>query len=114
MLIFENSSPEKIAYDRPSEKLLKFLRKYYNLKEYIPQNNNYVIYNDYFLNRKITNRNNLCSNDDNYQDYNNQNINNNDVWNENNFVRNKNGIRSFANTNSIINLNSKSKIILSL
>ena len=39
-----------MAYDRPSPKLLAFLSKYYNLQNYISQNNNFVIYNLYFDN----------------------------------------------------------------
>jgi len=48
MLLAEQTQPHKLAYDRPSPKLLGFLRKYYNLVNYIPQNNNFVIYNQYF------------------------------------------------------------------
>lgn len=48
MLQYENIDPNKIAYDRPSPKLLGFLRKHYDLKDYIPQNNNFVIYRDFF------------------------------------------------------------------
>ena len=44
----ENKSPDRLAYDRPSEKLLGFLRKHFGLAKYIPQNNNYVIFNAYF------------------------------------------------------------------
>lgn len=48
MLAAEKISPEKLGYDRPSEKLLKFLKKHYNLEKYTPQNNNFVIYDNYF------------------------------------------------------------------
>ncbi len=48
MLFVEGVKPEKLAYDRPSEKLLAFLAKHYGLKRYVPQNNNYVVYNAYF------------------------------------------------------------------
>ena len=48
MLEYENILPNKIAYDRPSPKLLKFLDKHYGLKAYIPQNNNFVIYEDFW------------------------------------------------------------------
>ncbi|CAD8193624.1 unnamed protein product [Paramecium octaurelia] len=48
MLRQEMLRPEKLAYDRPSPKLLGFLKKYYNLSSYIPQNNSYVIYSQYF------------------------------------------------------------------
>ena len=40
--------PEKIAYDRPSDKLLKFLKKYFHLNRYLPQNNNFVVFSQYF------------------------------------------------------------------
>lgn len=36
------------GYDKPSEKLLGFLNKYYNLKSYVPQANNFVVFNRYF------------------------------------------------------------------
>ncbi len=48
MLKFENTTPANLAYDRPSPKLLSFLKKHYNLASYIPQNNNYVVYSAYF------------------------------------------------------------------
>lgn len=48
MLFEENVTPNKIAIDRPSSKLIAFMRKHYNLNEYIPQNNNYVIFRQYF------------------------------------------------------------------
>lgn len=48
MLQQERVMPNKIAYDRPSPKLLKFLDKHYGLKNYIQQNNNFVIYEAYW------------------------------------------------------------------
>lgn len=48
MLEIEKIVPSKIAYDRPSPKLIKFLDKHYGLKHFINQNNNYVIFDDYF------------------------------------------------------------------
>lgn len=48
MLFKERTEPRKLAYDRPSPKLISFLRKHYNLVKYHPQNNNFVIYNQYF------------------------------------------------------------------
>ncbi|KAM3139727.1 hypothetical protein pb186bvf_008185 [Paramecium bursaria] len=48
MLKAEGIQANKLAYDRPSPKLLGFLKKHYNLCKYIPQNNNYVIYSQYF------------------------------------------------------------------
>jgi len=47
----EGSSPEKLAYDRPSPKLLAFLHKHYGLRDYTPQKNNFVIYNEFFASR---------------------------------------------------------------
>jgi alpha-tubulin N-acetyltransferase 1 len=48
MLYTEKLEASKIAYDRPSNKLLNFLQKNFNLVDYVPQNNNFVVYNDYF------------------------------------------------------------------
>lgn len=48
MLAREGALPEKLAYDRPSPKLLGFLRKHYGLSRYIPQNNNFVVFDTYF------------------------------------------------------------------
>ncbi len=45
---FENKKAFQLAYDRPSPKLLSFLKKHYLLVNYIPQNNNFVIYQQYF------------------------------------------------------------------
>jgi len=56
MLKVENISPRKIAYDRPSEKLINFLKKYYKLEKYVPQNNNFIVYDDYFVEETISNR----------------------------------------------------------
>jgi alpha-tubulin N-acetyltransferase 1 len=51
MLEEENTQPKKLGYDRPSEKFLNFLSKHYNLKDYIPQNNNFVVFMDYFISK---------------------------------------------------------------
>ena len=48
MISSENVIPSKLAYDRPSPKLLKFLGKHFSLSQYVAQNNNFVIYDDYF------------------------------------------------------------------
>lgn len=48
MLRDEGTAPCKLAIDRPSPKLVSFMRKHYHLSSYVPQNNNFVIYNDYF------------------------------------------------------------------
>jgi len=36
MLKDQQTSPAKLAYDRPSPKLLAFLKKHYGLKNYVP------------------------------------------------------------------------------
>lgn len=48
MLKNEGEEPRKLAYDRPSPKLKGFLAKHYNLKDFVTQNNNFVVYDDYF------------------------------------------------------------------
>ena len=49
MLAYEKVNACNIGYDRPSPKLMGFLRKHYKLTDYLPQNNNYVVFKDYFL-----------------------------------------------------------------
>ena len=51
MLQDQKTSPKYMAVDRPSPKLLAFLRKYYNLSKAIPQVNNYVIFEGFFTGR---------------------------------------------------------------
>ncbi len=48
MLKHENVIPEKLAYDRPSPKLISFLAKHYDLKDFIPQVNNFVVFKKFF------------------------------------------------------------------
>jgi alpha-tubulin N-acetyltransferase 1 len=48
MLAREEAAAPGMAYDRPSDKLLLFLQKHYGLCQYSPQNNNFVVFNDYF------------------------------------------------------------------
>lgn len=48
MLKNEGVEPRKLAYDRPSPKLRGFLSKYYNLRNHVPQNNNFVVFDDYY------------------------------------------------------------------
>lgn len=42
-----------MAVDRPSPKLLGFLRKHYDLSATIPQVNNYVIFEGFFANGQL-------------------------------------------------------------
>lgn len=48
MLEREDVTPEKLAYDRPSPKLLGFLQKHFGLSRYAAQNNNFVVFDAYF------------------------------------------------------------------
>ena len=44
----EKIEPKMLAYDRPSHKFLSFLNKHFGLWDYYPQNNNFVVFNEYF------------------------------------------------------------------
>ena len=57
MLETEGTSASKLGYDRPSPKLLGFLKKHYGLADYIPQNNNFVVYSQYFTSTTIVKAN---------------------------------------------------------
>jgi alpha-tubulin N-acetyltransferase 1 len=48
MLAHQSVVPAKLAYDRPSPKLLGFLRKYFGLTRFVQQNNNYVVFDDFY------------------------------------------------------------------
>ncbi|KAJ6652883.1 hypothetical protein lerEdw1_010541 [Lerista edwardsae] len=52
MLQRERIEPHQLAVDRPSEKLLCFLRKHYNLCDTIPQVNNFVIFQGFFSHQR--------------------------------------------------------------
>ena len=53
MMDTENLPAHKFAYDRPSPKLLGFLKKHFGLSKYSPQSNNFVIFDEYYsVNRK--------------------------------------------------------------
>ena len=96
MIKSENIEPRKLGYDRPSIKFINFLKKYYNLVDYVTQNNNYIVFKDYFYDDNIqSNKNQFYQNNNdlsniyyrgnlnqnysntmknNYQDINNQKI----------------------------------------
>ena len=48
MLVHMKSQAALIAYDRPSDKLMGFLAKHFNLRSHVKQNNNYVVFDDYY------------------------------------------------------------------
>lgn len=48
MLGIEGQPPARFGYDRPSSKLLAFLGKHYALRNFVPQNNNFVVFRKYF------------------------------------------------------------------
>ena len=54
MLETMDSKPALIAYDRPSHKLMGFLLKHFGLRNYVQQNNNYVVFDDYFSSSNAT------------------------------------------------------------
>ncbi|XP_074543457.1 alpha-tubulin N-acetyltransferase 1 isoform X2 [Halichoeres trimaculatus] len=51
MLKHKSLEPVQMAYDRPSPKLLSFLAKHYCLTPSVPQVNNFVVFEGFFLNR---------------------------------------------------------------
>ncbi|XP_031134910.1 alpha-tubulin N-acetyltransferase 1 isoform X7 [Sander lucioperca] len=53
MLQHKNLEPVLMAYDRPSPKFLSFLAKHYCLTPSVPQANNFVVYEGFFLNRSV-------------------------------------------------------------
>lgn len=55
MLQSENIEAKDLGFDRPSEKFISFLKKHFNLTDYVPQNNNFVVFNDYFYHKKLLN-----------------------------------------------------------
>ena len=53
MLSMENTRPELLAIDRPSVKSVNFLKKHYNLRNPIPQVNNFVVFDGFFQNKNF-------------------------------------------------------------
>ena len=56
MLITENLEMKDIPIDRPSLLCLKFMEKHFNLKEFLPQSNNFVIFDQFWDNLNIINK----------------------------------------------------------
>lgn len=48
MLRMENADPMRLAIDRPSSKFLSFLQRHYDLRNVIPQVNNFVVFEGFF------------------------------------------------------------------
>lgn len=48
MLQTERTLPARMGYDRPSPKLMAFLKRHYGLWNFRPQSNNFVVFQDYF------------------------------------------------------------------
>jgi len=61
MLSYQGLEAKYLAYDRPSEKLLPFLRRYFNLRSFMPQNNNYVVFDRYYHDDKSSQQKNTPS-----------------------------------------------------
>lgn len=103
MLLKENIEPRKLGIDRPSSKFLNFLQKYYGLKDYVPQNNNFVVFKDYFIDEPQKR--------DKYDIYNhNYNYNNNGSNSKNILTQRKLGkISNPNNNNENISYNNDSK-----
>ena len=105
MLKFEKKIPTELAYDRPSEKLLSFLNKYFGLNNFISQNNNYVVFDEFF--DLISNsKNNITYDNDtnrainrlnNYNNY--RDIENNKNYEMNDYNYNRNIRRNNMNMN---------------
>ena len=52
MLQHEDRDPQEFAYDRPSPKLIGFLRKHYGLNDFTPQQNKFVLFEQFFRSRQ--------------------------------------------------------------
>ena len=103
MLQKEKIEPRKMGYDRPSPKFINFLNKYFGLKYYVPQNNNFVVFKDYFVDEPRKK--------DKYDIYSHfSNNSNNNNLNEKNYEK-FNYYNDFSNENKAYNnLNEKKKI----
>jgi alpha-tubulin N-acetyltransferase 1 len=49
MCLTEKVRPYQCGYDRPSQKFLKFLDKYFALSKFTPQVNGFVVFNEHFI-----------------------------------------------------------------
>jgi len=51
MLSNEGVDPSQLAYDRPSPKLIGFMSKHFGLSEFVPQQNKFVIFKQFFADK---------------------------------------------------------------
>ncbi|XP_039625949.1 alpha-tubulin N-acetyltransferase 1 isoform X3 [Polypterus senegalus] len=54
MLLQERVNPHQLAFDRPSQRFLSFLRKHYHLSASVPQVNNFVVFEGFFRDRLVS------------------------------------------------------------
>jgi len=101
MLLREKIQTRKLGFDRPSSKFLNFLQKYYGLKDYVPQNNNFVVFKDYFIDEPHK-KDKYDIYDHNYN-YSKNNYNNYDNYNNNNYSKNILTQRKLGKFNQINN-----------
>ena len=99
MLKFEKTNADLLAYDRPTLRLLSFLKKNYGLDNYIQQSNSFIIFDNFFSPDSIPNNDIEFDNDTNRVI---QNLKSPQYFNENNFRR-YNKDNNFSNSSSNIN-----------
>ena len=107
MLSREKTQARKLGIDRPSSKFLNFLEKYYGLKDYVPQNNNFVVFKDYFIDepQKRDKYDIYDYNSNSKSNFNNYDYNNNNICSKNILTQRKLG--KFNNNENISNNNTK-------
>ena len=89
MLSKEKIEPRKLGIDRPSSKFLNFLQKYYGLKDYVPQNNNFVVFKDYFIDEpQKRDKYDIYNHNYNYNYNNYKNSDTKDNYNKYNYINN--------------------------
>ena len=110
MLKFEKKIPTELAYDRPSPKLLCFLKKYFGLCDFIKQSNNYVVFDEFFSLISSSKNNITYDNDTNRAIKNLTNLSNNQNFLDNNNYENINNINNFRNENNFENMNNNNMV----
>ena len=63
MLNYEKINPDSLAFDRPTLRLLSFLKKNYGLDNYITQSNSFIIFDSFFSENTILNYDTEFDND---------------------------------------------------